>query len=149
MDRIINNEAIVICSVLDALILDVNNVSELYLYVVLTADRAIRNRLDDYSKYEDFVQKESAYYQALNRKFVEFQPVFLNAMTMLLLSGKIEKKDNLGGYNLTKEGLDMFFDFQNQDTGVMEEVQNAVIHLNSLLGQNDVKTLYKDLKIML
>lgn len=149
MDRIINNETIVICTVLDALVLDVNNVSELYLYVVLTADRAIRNRLNDYSKYEDFVQKESAYYQALNRKFVEFQPMFLNAMTMLLLGGKIEKNDNNSAYNLTKEGLNMLFDFQNQDTRVMEEVQNAVIHLNSLLGQNDVKILYKDLKIIL
>ena len=149
MDRIINNEAIVICSVVDALNLDVSNVSELFLYVVLTADRAIRNRLDDYFRYEDFVQKESAYYQALNRKFVEFQPVFLNAMTMLLLGGKIEKKDNYSEYNLTKEGLNMLFDFQKQDAGVMEEVQNAVIHLNSLIGQIDVKTLYKDLKIVL
>lgn len=148
MDRIINNESIVICSVLDALNLDVNNIAELYLYVVLSADKAIRDRLDSYNRYAEFVQKESAYYQALNRKFVEFQPIFLNAMTMLLLGGMIEKKSEWE-YNLTKEGLSMLMDSHFHNDGVVANVRDAVIQLDSLFGSKDVNSLYKDLKIVL
>lgn len=148
MDRIINNESIVICSVLDALNLDVNNIAELYLYVVLSADKAIRDRLDSYNRYAEFVQKESAYYQALNRKFVEFQPIFLNAMTMLLLGGMIEKNSEWE-YNLTKEGLSMLMDSHFHNDGVVANVRDAVIQLDSLFGSKDVNSLYKDLKIVL
>jgi len=148
MDRIINNESIVICSVLDALNLDVNNIAELYLYVVLSADKAIRDRLNCYNRYEEFVQKESAYYQALNRKFVEFQPLFLNAMTMLLLGGMIEKKAERK-YSLTKEGVSMLVDSYVHNDGVVTNVRDAVIQLDSLFGSKDVNTLYKDLKIVL
>lgn len=148
MDRIINNESVVICSVLDALNLDVNNIAELYLYVVLSADKAIRDRLDSYNRYAEFVQKESAYYQALNRKFVEFQPIFLNAMTMLLLGGMIEKKSEWE-YNLTKEGLSMLMDSHFHNDGVVANVRDAVIQLDSLFGSKDVNSLYKDLKIVL
>ncbi len=148
MDRIINNESIVICSVLDALNLDVNNIAELYLYVVLSADKAIRDRLDSYNRYAEFVQKESAYYQALNRKFVEFQPIFLNAMTMLLLGGMIEKKSEWE-YNLTKEGLSMLMDSHFHNDGVVANVRDAVIQLDGLFGSKDVNSLYKDLKIVL
>lgn len=148
MDRIINNESIVICSVLDALNLDVNNIAELYLYVVLSADKAIRDRLDSYNRYAEFVQKESAYYQALNRKFVEFQPTFLNAMTMLLLGGMIEKESG-HEYNLTKEGSSMLEDLHNKDNGVVNKVTSAVTGLVDLFGSKDVNSLYKDLKIVL
>ena len=148
MDRIINNESVVICSLLEALNLNVHNIAELYLYVVLSADKAIRDRVEGYGKYEDFVQKESAYYQALNRKFVEFQPIFLNAMTMLLLGGKIEKGAK-SEYNLTTEGLSMLVDLHFKDNGVVNKVRNAVTGLDSLFDSKDVNTLYKDLKIVL
>lgn len=148
MDRIINNESVVICSVLDALNLDVNEMSKLYMFVVITSDKAIRSRLDGYSNYEDFTNTESAYYQALNRKFVEFQPIFLNAMTMLLLAGKIEKADD-GHYALTQEGLLMLMDGLDNERNVVTDVRNAVMHLNGLAAAKDVKTLYKDLKIVL
>ena len=93
MDRLINNESVVVCSVLDAINLDVNELPKLYVFAVLTADNAIRGRLRGYSQYDELCRKESSYYRALNRKFLEFQPVFLNAMTMLLLGGKIEKSN--------------------------------------------------------
>lgn len=148
MDRIINNESIVICSVLDAISLDVNEMSKLYLFAVMSTDRAIRGRIKSYTIYEDFAKMESAYYQALNRKFVEFQPIFLNAMTMLLLGGKIEKtNDNL--YMLTPEGLMMLMDGLNNEGDVVADVRDAVIHLNELAAAKDVNTLYKDLKIVL
>lgn len=148
MDRIINNESIVICSVLDAINLDVNEMSKLYLFAVMSTDRAIRGRIKSYTIYEDFAKMESAYYQALNRKFVEFQPIFLNAMTMLLLGGKIEKtNDNL--YMLTPEGLMMLMDGLNNEGDVVADVRDAVIHLNELAAAKDVNTLYKDLKIVL
>ena len=148
MDRIINNESVVICSVLEALNLNVHNIAELYLFVVLSADKAIRDRVEGYGKYEDFVQKESAYYQALNRKFVEFQTIFLNAMTMLLLGGKIEKKSK-SEYNLTREGFSMLVDLHFEKNGVVNKVRSAVTGLDSLVGSKDVNTLYKDLKIVL
>lgn len=148
MDRLINNESIVICSVLDAMNLDVKELSKLYLFVVLTADNAIRGRLKDYNQYDELCKKESVYYRALNRKFVEFQPVFLNAMTMLLLGGKIEKSND-DNYELTQEGLMMLMDGQDNEVKVMTDVRNAVIHLNGLVTKKDVKQLYKDLKIVL
>ena len=82
MDRIINNESVAICAILSALVLDVDDIARLNLFVVMTTDRAIRNRLVNYANYEEMVGKESSYYQALNRKFVEFQPVFLNACSL-------------------------------------------------------------------
>lgn len=148
MDRIINNESIVICSVLDALNLDVKEISKLYLYAVMTTDRAIRSRIKSYTNYESFAKMESAYYQALNRKFVEFQPIFLNAMTMLLLGGKIEKTND-NHYMLTPEGLMMLMDGLDNEGDVVADVRNAVIRLNRLAAAKDVKTLYKDLKIVL
>ena len=103
MDRIINNESVAICAILSALVLDVDDIARLNLFVVMTTDRAIRNRLVNYANYEEMVGKESSYYQALNRKFVEFQPVFLNATTMLLMGGKVEKTAE-AKYSLTNEG---------------------------------------------
>ena len=106
MDRIINNESVAICAILSALVLDVDDIARLNLFVVMTTDRAIRNRLVNYANYEEMVGKESSYYQALNRKFVEFQPVFLNATTMLLMGGKVEKTAE-AKYSLTNEGNQM------------------------------------------
>lgn len=148
MDRIINNESVVICSVLDALNLDVNEISKLYLFAVMTTDRAIRGRIKSYTNYEVFAKMESAYYQALNRKFVEFQPIFLNAMTMLLLGGKIEKTNDKH-YALTPEGLMMMMDGLNNEGDVVADVRDAVIHLNELAAAKDVNDLYKELKIVL
>lgn len=148
MDRLINNESIVICAVVSGLIMDINEISKLYLFTVLTGDRVIRKRLLSYRTYEDVVAKESAYYQALNRKFIEFQPVFLNAMTMLEMGGKIEKSE-VQHFNLTKEGALMAFDLQHEVVGATEEVVQAAFHLNNLLGVRDAKQLYKDFKIML
>lgn len=148
MDRIIKNESIVICSVLDALSLDVNEMSRLYLFVVLTTDRAIRGRISGYFNYDNFTKMELAYYQALNRKFVELQPIFLNAMTMLLLGGKIEKTNN-NRYELTKEGLLMLMDGLDNKGDVIADVRDAVLDLNGLISTKDVKTIYQDLKIVL
>lgn len=148
MDRLINNESIVICAVVSGLIMDINEISKLYLFTVLTGDRVIRKRLLSYRTYEDVVAKESAYYQALNRKFIEFQPVFLNAMTMLEMGGKIEKSE-VQHFNLTKEGALMAFDLQHEVVGATKEVVQAAFHLNNLLGVRDAKQLYKDFKIML
>ena len=117
MDRLINNESIVICAVVSGLIMDINEISKLYLFAVLTGDRAIRKRLLSYTTYDDLVAKESAYYQALNRKFIEFQPVFFNAMTMLEMAGKIEKTETQQ-YNLSQEGLLMAIELQQEQEGV-------------------------------
>lgn len=148
MDRLINNESIAVCSVLDALNLNINPISKLYLYVVMSSDHAIRERLDHYDQYDVFIQKESSFYQALNRKFVDFQPVFLNAMTMLLLGGKIEKEPN-NGYVLTIDGIKMLMDLQKKGNGVVSDIAEAVNKLNSLLCSKNVITLYNDLRIVL
>ena len=148
MDRIINNESVAICAILSALVLDVDDIARLNLFVVMTTDRAIRNRLANYSNYEEMVGKESSYYQALNRKFVEFQPVFLNATTMLMMGGKIEKTPE-GKYCLTNEGSQMAWELQNYQEGVIENVRQAAIQLATMIGQKDTVTWYKDLKIVL
>lgn len=137
-----------ICAVVSGLTMDINETSKLYLFAVLTSDRTIRKRLQGYRTYEDLVTKESAYYQALNRKFVEFQPVFLNAMTMLEMGGKIEKSKSQC-YDLTKEGTLMALDLQHEQEGATKEVLQAAIHLTHLLGTRDVKQLYMDFKIVL
>ena len=67
MDRIINNESVAICAILNAMVLDIDDIARLNLFVVMTTDRAIRNRLVNYSNYEEMVGKESSYYQDLNR----------------------------------------------------------------------------------
>ena len=148
MDRIINNESVAICAILSALVLDVDDIARLNLFVVMTTDRAIRNRLVNYANYEEMVGKESSYYQALNRKFVEFQPVFLNATTMLLMGGKVEKTAE-AKYSLTNEGNQMARELQNYQEGVMENVRQAAIQLAAMIGQKDTVTWYKDLKIVL
>lgn len=148
MDRIINNESVAICAILSALVLDVDDIARLNLFVVMTTDRAIRNRLVNYANYEEMVGKESSYYQALNRKFVEFQPVFLNATTMLLMGGKVEKTAE-AKYSLTNEGNQMAWELQNYQEGVMENVRQAAIQLATMIGQKDTVTWYKDLKIVL
>ena len=148
MDRIINNESVAICAILSALVLDVDDIARHNLFVVMTTDRAIRNRLVNYTNYEEMVGKESSYYQALNRKFVELQPVFLNATTMLLIGGKIEKTPE-GKYCLTNEGSQMAWGLQNYQEGVMENVRQAAIQLAAMIGQKDTVTWYKDLKIVL
>lgn len=148
MDRIINNESVAICAILNSLVLGIDDIARLNLFVVMTTDRAIRNRLVNYANYEKMVGKESSYYQALNRKFVELQPVFLNAITMLLMGGKIEKTPE-GKYCLTNEGNLMAWELQNYQEGVMENVRQAAIQLEAMIGQKDTMTWYKDLKIVL
>ena len=148
MDRIINNESVAICAILSALALEVDEISRLNLFVVMATDRAIRNRLVNYTNYEEMVDKESSYYQALNRKFVEFQPVFLNATTMLLMGGKVEKTSE-GKYSLTNEGCQMAWELQNYQEGVMKDVRQAAIHLEAMIRQIDTVTWYKNLKIVL
>ena len=148
MDRIINNESVAICAILSALVLDVEDIARLNLFVVMTTDRAIRNRLVNYTNYEEMIGKESSYYQALNRKFVEFQPVFLNATTMLMMGGKIEKTAE-GKYSLTNEGNQMAWELQNYQEGVMENVRQSAIQLAAMIGQKDTVTWYKDSKIVL
>lgn len=148
MDRIINNESVAICAVLNALVLDINDIARLNLFTVMTTDRAIRNRMVNYSGYAEMINRESSYYQALNRKFVEFQPVFLNAVTMLLMGGKIEKTEE-GIYDLTEEGTRMVLEMQDNQESVIKNVHQAAIHLESLIRQIETATWYKDLKIVL
>ena len=148
MDRIINNESVAICAILNAMRLDVVEIARLNLFTVMTTDRAIRMRLVGYDTYEEMVSRESSYYQALNRKFVEFQPVFVNAATMLLMGGKIENKA-IGQYDLTVDGVEMAYKLTDRREKVIESVRQAAIHLEEMIRQKDTSTWYKDLKIVL
>jgi len=148
MDRIINNESVAICAILNALVLDVDEITRINLFTVMTTDRAIRARLVKYNNYDEMVSRESAYYQALNRKFVEFQPVFINAATMLLMGGKIENKTP-GKYDLTLEGVEMASQMINRREKVIESVRQAANRLEEMTRQKETATWYKDLKIVL
>lgn len=148
MDRIINNESVAVCAILNALIVDVNEISRLDLFSVMTTDRAIRSRLIGYSDYSQMVGRESSFFQAINRKFVELQPVFLNAVTMLLMAGMVEKISE-GQYSLTKAGLNMASDLADMQDEVIKEVHKATVQLDALIKEKDTASLYKDLKIVL
>ncbi len=148
MDRIINNESVAICAVLNALVLDINDIARLNLFTVMTTDRAIRSRMVNYSSYVEMVNRESSYYQALNRKFVEFQPVFLNAVTMLLMGGKVEKTEE-GIYDLTEEGTEMVLELQDNQESVIKNVHQAAIQLAAMIRPIETATWYKDLRIVL
>lgn len=148
MDRIINNESVAICAILSALDLDVDDIARLNLFVVMATDRAVRNRLVNYTTYEEMIGKESSYYQALNRKFVEFQPVFLNAFTMLMMGRKVKKLNDVK-YVLTEEGKKMAEDLRMEQDGAMGNVRKAAAQLAAMIGQKDTVTWYKDLKIVL
>ena len=147
MDRIINNEVVTICSILNALVLNVDDIARLNMFSLMTTDYAIRGRMIRYDNYSEMIKKESSYNHALNRKFVEFQPVFLNAMTMLLVGGMVEKK-NFERYGLTEDGFKMASGMQGQQ-GVMEIVRQAGLQLESMIRQKGAATWYKDLKIVL
>lgn len=148
MDRIINNESVAVCAILNALTVDVNEISRLNLFSVMTIDRAIRSRLIGYSDYFQMVGRESSFFQAINRKFVELQPVFLNAVTMLLIGGMVEKISE-GQYSLTKAGLNMALDLADMQDEVIKEVYKATVQLDALIKGTDTASLYKDLKIVL
>lgn len=61
MDRIANNESLVIYAILNALVCDVNQMAKLYLIVVMSVDGAIRNRVERYASYNDMVRAESGF----------------------------------------------------------------------------------------
>lgn len=148
MDRIINNESVAICAILNALELNVEEIARLNLFTVMITDSAIRRRVTGYSDYSQLIKKESSFYQAINRKFVELQPIFLNALTMLLMGGMVEKISE-DKYSFTGEGLHMALDLKNVQDEVTQEILKAAIQLNALVSGKDTASLYKDLKIVL
>lgn len=147
MDRIANNESLLMYAILYALKSDINQVAKLYLVVIMSVDKAIRNRLRRYSTYVEMIKAESEFDKALNRKFLEMQPVFLNAMTMLMLSGKVEKEEER--LELTTDGAHMAYDIQEIEGVVVSEVKSAVVLMCGFCKDRDEKSLYTDLKIVL
>lgn len=147
MDRIANNESLLVYAILNALKNDINQVAKLYLVVIMSVDKAIRGRMARYTTYSDMVKAESEFDQALNRKFLEMQPVFLNAMTMLLLSGMVDKGEDR--FELTSDGTYMADDIQAIEGFVVNEVNSAVVSMCGFCKDKDEKSLYTDLKIVL
>lgn len=147
MDRIANNESLLVYAILNILKKDISQVAKLYLVVIMSVDKAIRGRMARYTNYSDMVKAESEFDQALNRKFLEMQPVFLNAMTMLLLSGKVEIEDDR--LELTSDGAYMADDIQTIEGVVVGEVKSAVASMCNFCKDKDENSLYTDLKIVL
>lgn len=148
MDRIANNESVTICAVLHSLVHDVDDIARLYLYVVLSVDSAIRRRLQMYNNYESLTNGEARFEQALNRKFQEFQPIFLNAMTMLMMTGLIESlQDNK--INITSKGIIMVTDLNNTISHTLKDISEAVNRIHLLTNFKETNKLYKDFKIIL
>lgn len=148
MDRISNNESVIICAALNSLVHDVNDIARLYLYVVLSVDSAIRHRMQSYNTYESLVYRESGFEQALNRKFQEFQPIFLNAMTMLMMTGLTESSQD-SQINITSKGVTMATDICNIKSSTSKGILEAINRIHSLTNSRETKELYKDLKIIL
>lgn len=148
MDRITNNESVIICAALNSLVHDVNDIARLYLYVVLSVDSAIRHRMQSYNTYESLVNRESGFEQALNRKFQEFQPIFLNAMTMLMMTGVTESSQD-SQINITSKGVTMATDIYNIKSSTSKDILEAINRIHILTNSRETKELYKDLKIIL
>lgn len=149
MDRILNNEGILIFSILLTLKNEADyNIAKLYLCTILNVDKAIQRRMSSYYTYKSMVEKESQFEFALNRKFIEFQPVFLNALTMLVLTGLVETCNN-HELNITKQGVIMLEDMSTQKNCILNKVTQTVNKNTILLKGIESKLLYNDLKIIL
>lgn len=148
MDRISHNEGLVICSVLHSLVDSIMDVARLDLIIVLSVDRAIRKRVRRYNSYQEFINSESRFEQALNRKFQEFQPIIINAITMMQMTGIIENGKGTM-IDITIKGRQIAENARDIPGLVAEEVKQSVLQLNKLIDGIDAETLYKDLKIVL
>lgn len=148
MDRISNNEGAVISAVLSSLSYEVEDIARLYLFTVLCVDNAIQNRIMSYDSYVAMIHKESYVDSTLNRKFREFQPIFLNATTMLYITELISdlSKDKLG---ITEKGRKMIVDMLYEKLDISIRIDNAIKKVVSLTKEKDTKTLYNDLNIQL
>lgn len=148
MDRLSNNEALISCAILHTMGHNVSDVALIDLMVVLCVDRAIRQRLSKYATYSDFVRGESMFENALNRKFKEMQPMIINAMSMLLMSGMITNLEK-NIFILTLKGSKMANEFAEIKSRAMGEILTASNHLANLVSNADVSCLYNDLSIIL
>ena len=148
MDRISYNEGLAICSVLYTLVHNIMDMARLDLIVVLSVDSAIRKRVRRYKSYQEFINGESKFEQALNRKFQEFQPIIINAMTMMQMTGIIENEEGTK-VGMTLKGKRIADNARDISGLVVEELKQAAIKLNKLISGIDTVTLYKDLKILL
>ena len=148
MDRICNNEGLVILSALYLLDNGVKELSRLDLLLVLSVDIAIRKRIVNYNNYQEFLNYEGKYDRTLNRKFKEFQLIILNALTLMKLSGMIEHGEGTE-LELSAEGKNMVEDATGMHEKSAIEVKNASFVLNSIAKSIDTIKLYNDLKIVL
>lgn len=149
MDRFLDNEGLLVCSM--TLVLANNkdkDIAWLDLVAVLIVDRTIRRRLINYVNYESFKNGESKFDAALNRKFKELQPVIVNALTIMLMTGLFEFKGGQRAY-LTEKGERMAMDLTQSQIKVKEEIEKAVSVLSCLLQNVSTLDIYKDLKIIL
>lgn len=148
MDRLSNNEALLSCAIIHTMKNGIRDVALIDLMVVLCVDRAIRKRLPKYATYNDFVRGESLFENALNRKFKEMQPMIINAMSMLLMSGMIMNIDS-NAVCLSEEGSKMANQFSEIKSIAMKEFIIAVNHLAKLTSSRNIPSMYNDLKIVL
>ena len=148
MDRLSNNEALLSCAIIHTMEHDIRDVTLIDLMVVLCVDRAIRQRLPKYATYNDLVRGESMFENALNRKFKEMQPMIINAMSMLLMSGMIINIDS-NEVRLSLEGSQMANQFSDINSKAMKEFITAANHLAKLTSSRDISSMYNDLKIVL
>lgn len=148
MDRISHNEGLIICSSLYLMANNVTEISRLDLLIVLSVDSAIRKRLPKYNNCSELINSEARFDQALNRKFKEFQPVILNAMTMMKMTGIIENGERTE-VKLTRKGHQMAIDAGCVQAETAHEIRFAVDYLHSLISNIDTVTLYEKLQIVL
>lgn len=148
MDRISNNEGTVLSSVLSSLVCKVEDIARLYLFTVLSVDNAIQCRIMSYDSYETMICGESHSENALNRKFREFQPIFLNATTMLHITEMICDLPN-DKLRITDKGHKMLSDMLYDEIDISLKIDNVIKKIVSLTSEKDTKTLYNDLNIQL
>ena len=101
-----------------------------------------------YDSYETMIGRESQTECALNRKFREFQPIFLNATTMLYITEMIYDLSN-DKLCITDKGYKMLADMLDDEIDILLKIDNAIKKIVFLTDEKDTKTLYNDLNIQL
>lgn len=149
MDRTSHNESLIICTALKIMtVFEDINIAKLDVLLIICVDHAIRKRLIGYDTYNDFIQSESRFEMALNRKFLEYQPCILNALTMMLMCGIIESNDS-ELMQLSKKGYEMAWGSVNIKNDVTESIFEAVLHCRTFIDSVSYSQIYKDLGIIL
>lgn len=143
MNRIYNNESIIILCISRLLSYGAMDAAKLMLMVVFTVDDRIRTMVTNSNSADELfviLHKD----KLLNRKYISYSPYFLNSLIVLKQLGVIAVKEtNICLIN------DMFNKNTKTGSNRMTRVLNASEKVNAILSGMDASELYNKAGIKL